>query len=298
MIQTSFIVPSFHSRATLGRVLRGIADQRASGRFEVWVVESSEDGSADWIRSNHPEVKVWEAKRRLSPAEARNRGAAAATGELLAFIDADAIPEPAWLETLRCELDRPDTRLVGGYIRNANPETRSSRVLHWIEFSQYLPGDDREARVISSSNMLMRRQDFERLGGFDPSWKMAEDLKFCLQSGSGIRFCGRTGVAHVHREDWSEVRVHLQRLGYWSGRLRAAGMAPGAWLRRLPAASGLLLPLRAARITSRVLRAGGINALQYWTDLPALSRGLWCWLRGFRRGLREGAAERRPSGEP
>ncbi len=289
MKTVSFVIPSYRSGATLPGTLDSIYAQRTSRPFQVIVVDSSDDGSRDSIGGRYPRAVVVSSDRRLPPAAARNRGAALSSGDYLAFVDADVVLESDWLEGLLAELEQSGARLAGGAVSNANPESRASRILHWIEFSEFLPGPSRDCRALSSSNLLLRRADFDAVGGFDPAWAMAEDLVFCSKLKGGVRFCGLTGIAHRHRSDWSEVLLHLERLGYWSGRLRLEGSASGSWLKHLPAASWLLIPWRSGKILARVLRADVSRGWRCLADLPALVGGLRSWTRGFRNGLKRGA---------
>ncbi len=286
----SFVVPCFRSRGTLPATLDSILGQSTSRPFEVVVVESSGDGTAEWVRERYPSVRVLASSERLFPGVARNRGAARAGGDWLAFVDADAVLRPDWLEAVLEEVESVGAGAGGGWVGNANPGPPWSRVLHWVEFSEYLPAGSRSSRALSSSNLLVRREDFLEAGGFDPEWRMAEDLLFCLRFAPGIRFCGRTGILHRHRGGREDVLRHLRQLGFWSGRVRRAGVGAGAWLRRAPAAGWLLLPWRWARIVLRVFRSGFGQGCRCLADTPRLLAALRAWLAGFQAGLtgREG----------
>jgi hypothetical protein len=177
--------------------------------------------------------------------------------------------------------------MIGGAVHNANPESVPSRLLYWLEFSEYLPGlpsGPREA--LSSSNLLVRRDAFLSRGGFDPSYGMAEDLLLCRGWGKGLFFEAQARIHHRHRSNWKEVRAHLQALGYWSGRYRASHRSTGSWLRRVPLASFGLPFLRAPRIVARVFRNSRQEGAEALLLFPFLFWALFVWARGFQTGLR------------
>jgi GT2 family glycosyltransferase len=90
-------------------------------RLEVVVVDNaSGDGSVERIRSAHPEVTLLALDANTGFAGGCNEGAAAATGQYLAFINNDARPDPQWLTAAIADLDdHPDVGCV------------ASRVLDW-----------------------------------------------------------------------------------------------------------------------------------------------------------------------
>lgn len=285
-VEVSIVIPSFRSRGTIGAALEAALGLETARSTEVIVVDSSDDDCGDWIESNQPGVRLVRSARRLLPGEARNLGVSRSRGEWIAFLDADATCDPKWLETLLRRLESDGrTRLAGGAIANANPDSAASRVLHYLEFSEFLPGSPSGFRpALSSSNLLLRRADFVAAGGFDSQWAMSEDLLFSLKFQSAIWFEPEAIIHHHHREEWPDVLAHLKRLGYWSGRARTAFRLKGSWLRLAPLLSFGLVPVRFSRISIRLRRTGHKVGGR---DRLHLARGLWAWTRGFYRGLRE-----------
>jgi glycosyltransferase involved in cell wall biosynthesis len=287
----SFVIPCFRSRQTIGATLGSIRRQLTDFRCEVIVVDSSADETASWLGSLFPEVQVIACPQRLYPGAARNLGAEKAKGKILAFLDADAAVSPDWLALLAARLggtggsERPV--LIGAAVANANPEKLPSRILHWIEFSEYLPGLPSGPRTaLSSSNLLVLRDAFRSSGGFSETYGMAEDLLFCRNWRGGLFFEGAASVFHQHRDRWETVLAHLQALGYWSGKLRSSEAASGAWLKRRPVLALGLPLLRAARITARVNRSSRVEGARALILNPVLLWALGHWARGFRKGLR------------
>ena len=300
----SFVVPCYRNLRTIGFTLRSIFSQDGASDREVVIVDSSEESVADWLKVHFPKVRLLRPERRLWAGAARNLGAASVRGDLLAFVDADAMLQPNWLTTLRLRLsERPDTVATGGFVENANPRAPASRVLHWTEFSEFLPGrPSGPRRFLSSSNLLVRREEFLRVGGFPEHLPASEDrvlFQRYVSDGVGRPFWdGSTGILHYHRARWFEARAHLFGLGYWGGRVRRehAGLE-GGWLARNPAAA-LLLPLyRTPLILLRVCRAQPRRIASAVALAPLLGLATISWARGFRAGLMEKGAPAWVSGE-
>ena len=162
----SVVVASFNGERFLRETLESVFAQDYDPFEVVFVDDGSSDGTAEIARS-FPLRYVYQENAGL-PA-ARNAGVALARGELIAFVDDDDL----WPETkLRLQAsyleDHPDVGCVLG--RN-----------EWIvEDGVEPPKLERdpifdELGGIQLVTMMIRRSAFEALGGFDPSYRYAED---------------------------------------------------------------------------------------------------------------------------
>ncbi len=251
------------------------------------MVESSGDGTAQSIQKRFPRVTVHALSSRTYAGTARNLGSAQARGRYFAFLDADVVVAPEWLERLHSRLaSSSKIRMVSAAIANGNP-TAVSRILHWIEFSHYLPGLPSGFRAaLSSSNLLIHRRDFRSTQGFDENLAMAEDLALSERLSDCLYFDGSTTLRHYFRLDWVEVRTHLASLGYWSGLYRLKYGGSGSWLRHLPLLSFVLPCFRLPRIVGRVFYSSPLQGLSALAHLPLILAGLFSWTRGFYRGIK------------
>lgn len=152
----SVVVPARDAAATLPRTLACLAAQRDAPEFEVIVVD---DGSRDATATvaERGGARLVRGAGEGSGA-ARNAGVAAARGWLIAFTDADCFPSPGWLAAGVRRL--ADVELVAGAVK-PDPDTPLGpfdRTV-WVE---------RETGLYETANLLMRRELFERIGGFEP----------------------------------------------------------------------------------------------------------------------------------
>ncbi len=154
----SVIVPARDATATLSRTLDGLARQQTVHPFEVIVVDNGSNDDTAEIAERHPvRARVIRRRRGEGPGAARNDGVAASRAPVLAFIDADCEPSPSWLdEGLRAVSDGVD--LLAGMVRPPpdEPVGPFDRTL-WVT---------REHGLYETANLFVRREWFDRLGGF------------------------------------------------------------------------------------------------------------------------------------
>lgn len=175
----SVVIPTLDGRELLAECLEGLARQDyPRDRVEVVVVDNaSTDGSVDWLRERHPDVRIVALETNLGFAEPCNRGVQAAGGEWVALLNNDAVPEEGFLSAL-VRRAAGDVAAVGGRIMSAGGTDvefgggglnvfgfgfqRSS----WQrDFQETAPGG--EMPFACGGAMLARRDVFLDLGGFD-----------------------------------------------------------------------------------------------------------------------------------
>lgn len=123
---------------------------------------------------------------------ARNTGAAASRGEMLAFLDDDAIASPNWLESLLQHFKDPKVVGVGGRLEplwNTHRPQWFPPEFDWAVGCSYMgmPESAAMVRNVFSNTMVIRRQAFDAVGGFRDdfgkigTWSRPEDTDLCLR---------------------------------------------------------------------------------------------------------------------
>lgn len=176
----SVVIPTLDGRPLLAECLEGLARQDyARDSVEVVVVDNgSGDGTVEWLRQRHPGVRVLALETNLGFAEPCNRGAQAASGEWLALLNNDAIPEPGFLSALVRGAAGDGVAAVGGRILSAdgadvefgggglNVFGFGFQHSSWqADFHETPAGA--EMPFACGGAMLARRDVFLDLGGFD-----------------------------------------------------------------------------------------------------------------------------------
>lgn len=209
--------------------------------YEVVIVDnasSQENARAlqDWA-ARHPDVLRYVPEPEPGLNLARNAGIANARGDVLAFLDDDAIPAPHWLtELLRAFDAHPAAFAVGGRIVSKF----TSAAPDWLDdrFANYLSDFDRGDRIRTlhfddyprGANMAFRKQAFAECGPFAPCLDRRGDLllssgdiEMCYrveQSGHDVLYVPAADVQHLIRGDRLSFEWFVRR-SYWQGRSQA-----------------------------------------------------------------------------
>lgn len=187
--------------------------------LEVCVVRGpTEDGVADVLAAWEGRIKV-----RSNPIRnlsiSRNIGVAMAAGDIVAFIDDDAIPEPAWLSDLAAAFADPSVACAGGVNLD-----RSGRGVQYgyatcdrlarTTCTRSAPADDLceidavEFPYVQGTNAAVRRDDLEAIGGFDEEFDfyLDETDVCCRLVDAGRRIRQVPGAFVCHRLLPSQIR--------------------------------------------------------------------------------------------
>ena len=213
--KVSVVVCVYNGERTMDSCLAAL-EKLNYPNYEVIVVN---DGSTDGTRQiaeGYNDIRlIHQENKGLS--EARNVGIRAATGEIVAFTDADCMADPDWLTHLVARFQSSDFGAVGG--PNLTPPD-DSFIASCVAVSPGAPThvllDDEVAEHIPGCNMAFRREALEAIAGFDPIFRAAgDDVDLCwrLQNkGYKIGFSPAAVVWHYRR---NTVRDYLkQQRGY------------------------------------------------------------------------------------
>lgn len=219
-MKISVIVCTYNRSRFLPPLLDSLAEQKLPAKsYEVVMVnnrstDDTESVCKAWTR-DHPEVAfryVVENKQGLS--HARNRGMAEATGDVVAFVDDDALLPPSYLQTLYDHFAaHPETDGAGGRIRLMFEGKEPLWLNRYISpMLGYFDLGDKEKpfrgrQYPRGSNMAFRRRVFDRAGNFDVRMGRA----------------GQQMLGGEEKEFFSRFRAHGFRGVY----------LPGAWLYHL-----------------------------------------------------------------
>src|SRR5439155_12924052 len=183
--------------------------------FEVIVVD---DGSTDDLaRIVEPYDVSYIRTANHGLSSARNTGLAAATGDIVAYLDDDAWPDPQWLRYLAATFLSSSHAGVGG---PNLPPPGDGPIAQCVARSPGGPihvlTGDREAEHIPGCNMAFRRACLEAIGGFDAQFRVAgDDVDLCWrlqQQGWTLGFNPAAMVWH-HRRN-SVAAYWKQQVGY------------------------------------------------------------------------------------
>lgn len=235
-LSVSVIVPCFNSERTIRQCLDAILQQHTTMAFDVTVVDSSQDATAEIIASEYPMVRLIRSSQRLYAGAARNVGVRATLAPLCLMLDSDCIAAPDLIDRVVERHRSGNYAAVGGALLNGTPQSLSGLIGYLIEFKEFMPTTPRRLeRSIPTANLAYRREVLMRYGGFDDDLWMAEDIllnwkMYC--AGEALLFDPQIQVTHLNRTGWRTVLPYQIGLGRMSAEARRRGGLPGGFLLR------------------------------------------------------------------
>lgn len=221
--KVSVIVCSYNGAKTLDRCLESLKHVNYPDYEVILVDDGSKDNTQEIAAKHSWVVNIKQVNKGLSVA--RNVGAQAAQGEVIAYTDSDCMADPDWLYYLVGTLISGNYAGVGG--PNISPPAED-----WIQACvAAAPGGpnhvlltDVIAEHIPGCNMAFYKWAFEKVGGFDPEYRKAgDDVDFCWrlqQEGQVIAFSPSAIVWHYRRFTLDAFRKQQEGYGEAESLLR------------------------------------------------------------------------------
>jgi O-antigen biosynthesis protein len=150
-------------------------------------------------------------------AAARNTGLEAATGEIIAYVDDDAWPDPHWLKYLALTFDYESCAAVGGpNIRPPPDGAIADSVANAPGGPIHVMLTDTEAEHVPGCNMAFRKAALQAIGGFDPRFRTAgDDVDVCWQlQAAGLKVAFSPAAVVWHRARKTLSAYWKQQSGY------------------------------------------------------------------------------------
>lgn len=228
--RVTVIVPVKNEAEKLGRCLGALRGQTLPP-VEILVVDGHSTDATTEVARAHGATVLYEDQG--TRAAACQIGVEHARGDLVAFTDADCVPDADWLQVLAEEIARPRERRLAGVgctivnvgdkpwerAINASQTTLlgSGNSVQGREFA-----GERHVVSISGCHSMYRREDLLRVGGFRADLKTCEDTELNLRlrrQVGPLLYTPRTRVLHDHKRG---LRLFVKRMRqYGAGRAQA-----------------------------------------------------------------------------
>lgn len=193
----SFIVPAYNEAHVIPECLHSISQFLSAIAHEVIVVNNgSTDSTAD-IVSAHSNVRLISIER-STISHARNIGAEAANSPILAFVDADVVLTERWAAALRTKLGEKEANADAPYLGGFPYGVRNDASL--VESAWFKTLLMSEPKYLSGGNIIVSKQLFFLIKGFDTTLITGEDVDFChraVTTGVDIDFDPSYGAIHL-----------------------------------------------------------------------------------------------------
>ena len=187
----SLVIPAYNEERLLPPLLESVADAArayAGGEaaIETIVADNASTDRTAALGAEFGAVVVRVEKRSI--AAARNAGAAAARGEVVAFVDADSRIHPGTFDAISRALDAPG--VVGGATGITLDRWSPGLAATFAVMLPFVWATSFDTGVV-----FCRRRDFEAIGGYDESLRLAEDVAFL----AALRRLGRSRRQRLKR---------------------------------------------------------------------------------------------------
>ena len=209
----SFIIPAINEERYIANTIDAIR-RNVEGRYpyEIIVVENgSSDRTVDIIKDKGVRVIY---KKGVTIGRLRNAGVAEARGGIIVFLDADVYLGNNWHEN------------IGDVIKllEKNPETVTGsyggvkKDAGWIERSWYGTEEGRKkVNFIPTRHMIIKKEFFEKIGGFDAGLVTGEDSEICRRAKRyGARIINNLELKVVHQDFPNTLQRFFQN-NRWHG---------------------------------------------------------------------------------
>lgn len=194
--------------------------------FEIIILPDKHSGE------NFPRTKIIPSWPKTGPADKRDLGAKRAKGEILAFLDDDSYPDKNWLAwAINIFQESQDVsgvcgptitppksnfrQKIAGYVWGSSLGSRAAGLY------RYVVAPRRQVDDFPTANLLVRKNDFWQVGGFDTHFWSGEDTKLCLnltkKLGKIIIYDPRVLVYHHRREVFKPHLIQIARYGLHRG---------------------------------------------------------------------------------
>jgi LmbE family N-acetylglucosaminyl deacetylase/GT2 family glycosyltransferase len=244
-VRVSVVIPTFDRFKDLRRTLAALDAERSGLPFGVEIVvvdDGSRDGTgpylSEWVGRTAGAKVLSQAN--AGPARARNRGAAAATGEIVLFLGDDTVPEPGFLSVHERahRLGGPGPLAVLGYTTWDEERMRVTPFLAHLNENgtqfgySIIPDPDAVPfNFFYTSNVSLPRGTFLALGGFDEEFPCAawEDVEFAYRATRAT-----PALRMIYRPTARTRHHHPTTLPSFRRRQRKAGEAAATFARKHP----------------------------------------------------------------
>ena len=209
----SVVIPHLNQPELLSRCLASITAGSLQPK-EILVVDNGSSVMPHDICAQVENVTLLH-EETPGPGPARNLGVAHASGDVLAFIDADCLADPEWLAVAARIMMDPAAEILGGDVRIAYSDPGNLTMIEAYESIYAYRMDRYIARegFTGTGNLVVRRRVLDDVGPF-AGLSVAEDRDWgqrATQAGHTIRYVPDMKVYHPARRDFAELRQKWDR---------------------------------------------------------------------------------------
>lgn len=184
-MKISVITVCYNSAKTIGHTLRSVREQTHGDIEHIIVDGCSNDNTLEVVKAEGLHVAKVVSERDKGIYDAMNKGIALASGEIVAFINADDFyASPCVLTTVAAAFEKSGADCCYGdlcYVSQVDP----TRTVRYWRSADFVPGSFEKSWCPPHPTFFVRRSVYQRLGGFDLCFRIAADFELmarCLEA--------------------------------------------------------------------------------------------------------------------
>lgn len=207
----SVIIPAYNEEQYIDSLIQSIKGSIQNTDYEIIVVDNGSNDSTVQLATDSG-AQVYSIPK-STVAKARNFGATKAKANILAFLDADVRITDDWGK----EIEK-----ILSYIAEKNILTGSRYTIPenpgWLEKYWFEPLSKKDISYINGGNLILSKNTFKKIGGFNGLLVTAEDYEFSTRAISkGIQIINNPALRAIH-DGYPKTLSHFCKREFWHGK--------------------------------------------------------------------------------
>ena len=264
----SFIIPVFNDENNIGRCVQSIRNvERSKYTYEIIVLDN---GSTDDTPKILAEFGIaFHVIPHVHVSALRNRGAAMAKGDILGFVDSDVELSSDWLTSAMTALSDQGVVACGCFPKVPHDATWVQRTWDIHQRGRQKHADSTPVAWLPSMNLMVRRDVFNEVQGFNENLVTAEDVDLCYRLEKLGTILNHPGMEAIHWGEAPDLATFWKK-EVWRGLGNFSGLFSHGF--RWDEVPSLIYPVYALAGILLVLFSGILDFLS--------GQVFWIWLGG------------------
>lgn len=204
-INVSIIIPVYNDSEHLERCLHALENQTYECQhYKVLVIDNNSTEEIEPLVERFCRAE-YRFESRSGSYAARNKGVELSEGEIIAFIDADCLPQPHWIEEGIRALKVANADLAGGRVTFTFSPDRSAAEIYDSVTNMQIKENIETRKVSKTANLFTYRYVFDKVGLFPADQKSGGDVtwtKRATDAGFKLVYAPKAEVFHPARTFW------------------------------------------------------------------------------------------------